>query len=124
MKKPLNQLPTEDEECFLLKEYLDILVKQKKVMMYTHLAQETFTKNWGTKMKNKKLGVHPGFPDYCILFQHKAIFIEMKRIRGGVLSKEQMNWQQGLYKVGIQSVVCNGFDEAKKFIETILRYDL
>lgn len=113
---------TEDQECYLLKEYLDILMKQGKVFLYTHLAQETFTKNFGTKMKNKRMGVYPGFPDYCILLPSIIVFIEMKRRKGGKLTDAQQEWiiELNNYNDCVHAFVCYGFDEAKKLIDNAI----
>lgn len=113
-----NQITlTEYQECLLLVEYLEILRTQGKVYRYTHIPNETFTKSWGTKMKNKRMGVNPGFPDYIIIGKNKVICIEMKRaVRIAKASSDQLLWITELTARGIPSYVCNGFKAAKRVL--------
>lgn len=121
MKNQLTKLPvaTEYQECVWFAEYLDILVRQGKVQMYSHIPNETFTKSWGAKIKNKMQGVHKGVPDYLILLKDKILFIEMKRITGGVVSSEQIAWMKALAGLGFEAHVAYGFDEAKKILDSL-----
>jgi hypothetical protein len=51
----------------------------------------------------------------------KALFIEMKRTKGGVTSPEQAEWIDCLNKVpGVSAAVCKGFEEARAFVEGFL----
>lgn len=121
VKKQKVIVPSEHEEALLLKDYLDVLWRQKKVVCYSHIANETFTKSWSTKMKNKQEGVHAGIPDYIIVLPHTVLFIELKREKGGVVSPEQETWIEALNaRVGIHAKVCKGFDQSKEFIEEFI----
>jgi len=111
----MNTTPTEYDECVVLAEYLEI-----KGLKYSHIPNETFTKSWGTKMKNKRQGVKRGVPDYMIIVKSVLIFIEMKRKKGGRTSKEQKEWMEALNKCDcVSAYVCEGADEA---IEVINKY--
>lgn len=112
-------LPTEYDECVALAAYLDTLQTQKKILRYTHIPNETYTKSWHAKMKNKRQGVRPGFPDYVILFPNTILFLEMKRKKGGALSQEQKEWLLDLAKFE-EVAICYGFDEAKKLIDSMI----
>lgn len=117
-KNPLQL--TEHDEAVLLAKYLDLLVEQKKVRRFSHIAQETFTRNWGTKNKNKAEGVRPGVPDYIIITKdYELLFIELKRVKGGVVSEAQRGWIADLNAMGmpIHAHISYGFDEAKKVID-------
>lgn len=111
------QLGTEFAECVTLTAYLEQMKKQGKVVMFTHIPNSTFTKSWSQKRKNTAMGLNPGFPDYVILTPKEMIVLEMKRKKGGVVSKEQKEWLLQLWKLNIQAVVCQGFDEAKEYLE-------
>ncbi len=113
----VNTTPLEDDECFVLADYLDTLKKQKKISVYTHTANETFTKSWKQKRRNKMMGVRPGIPDYVIVTDKNVLFIEMKRVKGGQVSGYQRKWISVLEGKTAKSVVCRGFDEAKKYID-------
>lgn len=76
-----------------------------------------------TAMAMKQEGVSKGFPDLFLPVpnnQFHGLFIEMKRQKGGTLSKEQKAWIEYLNSVGYQAVVCKGFLEAKESIECYL----
>lgn len=76
-----------------------------------------------TAMAMKQEGVSKGFPDLFLPVpnsQFHGLFIEMKRQRGGTLSKEQKAWLEYLNSAGYQALVCKGFLEAKEVIECYL----
>lgn len=77
-----------------------------------------------TALDMKLEGVSRGFPDLFLPVpsrQHHGLFIEMKRKKGGTLSKDQKAWLDYLNSVGYQAAVCKGFQEAKETIECYLR---
>lgn len=114
-------IPTEEEECIPLVQYLEYLKALGNLLLFTHIPNETYTKSWGTKMKNKRMGVRKGFPDYIIILNNQTtIGIEMKRTKGSVTSKEQEEWVKGLTLSGVPTRVCYGFEEAKAFVEEFI----
>ena len=61
----------------------------------------------------------PGVPDICLPVpkgRYHALYIEMKRPKGGRVSEAQTWWIDKLNKAGNLAVVCHGFDEAKAII--------
>jgi hypothetical protein len=97
----------------VLAQYLDI-----KGVLYTKIAHETWTKSWGQKHKNKDEGLKKGFPDYVICLPKKLLFIELKKVKGGVVSIEQKEWIEQLDKYdGVYAAVCRGAKEAIELIE-------
>lgn len=76
-----------------------------------------------TALAMKREGVSKGFPDLFLPVPNRkfhGLFIEMKRKKGGTLSKEQKAWIEYLNSAGYQAVVCKGFLEAKEVIECYL----
>src|SRR5574344_149841 len=76
-----------------------------------------------TAVSMKQEGTSKGFPDLFLPvpnYQSHGLFIEMKRQKGGTVSKEQKAWLEYLNSVGYQAVVCKGFLEAKEVIECYL----
>ena len=74
-------------------------------------------------MRLRLEGVSPGVPDIMLPTprgQHHGLFIEMKRTKGGSVSKEQKDWIAYLQAQGYQAIVCRGFEEAKREIECYL----
>lgn len=59
-------------------------------------------------------GVTSGVPDLCIPAWH--LYIEMKRTKGGTVSKEQREILDYLNSCGYTAVVCKGFEAARDFI--------
>lgn len=127
--------PTEDQEQ-------EAFVQWLRLKGYAHfrVPNETYTKSWSQKAKNKKLGVSSGVPDLFIavpfppphlIIAHKdrddevrnktLVAIEMKRKKGGTTSANQKKWIKTLNEAGVQTVVCKGCDEAIEFIESITK---
>ncbi len=112
---------SEYEECVALVEYLNILKRQRKIITYTHIPNETFTVSWNQKRKNKAMGVSSGFPDYVILGQKIIVFLEMKREKGGTTSSQQKLWIEDLSRYSNASArVCSGFREAEGYLKSVL----
>ena len=116
----MNTTPTEHAEAVLLVQYLEELKSEGKVVLYSHVPQETFTKSWATKARNKQEGVRKGVPDYIIVTQAELIFIELKRTKGSVTSPEQKEWIQALNKAGVFAFIAKGFEDAKLQLDTCL----
>ena len=120
-----GQIPTEYEEQCLLTNYLE-----ERDLLFSKAAQETFTKSWAQKAKNKRSGLRKGLPDMFVIVpadrsrsgQQTLLAIEMKRTKGGVTSKEQVEWISALNAVpGAEAAVCRGFDEARTFVDRFLK---
>ena len=63
-------------------------------------------------------GVVAGIPDlFCPEWR---LWIEMKRIKGGVVSNEQQGMIEYLQSVGYRAIVCKGAEDAKAQILEIL----
>lgn len=127
--------PTEDQEQ-------EAFVQWLRLKGYPHfrVPNETYTRSWSQKAKNKKLGVSSGVPDLFVavpfppphlIIAHKdrddevrnktLVAIEMKRKKGGTTSANQKKWIKTLNEAGIQTVVCKGCDAAIEFIESITK---
>jgi hypothetical protein len=112
-----NKTPTEYEEAIVLAEYLTL-----NNYKFTHLAQETYTPHWGVRMKNKRMGVKAGIPDYMIILPERQglLFIELKREKGGKLTPDQKSWIDALNGIpNVEAIVCYGSDSA---IECLKEY--
>jgi len=71
----------------------------------------------------KEQGVKAGVPDICLpvpSVRFTALYIEMKRRKGGRASDEQRGWIAALNRVGCRAVVCKGWEEAREEIERYL----
>lgn len=68
-----------------------------------------------TRKHLKEEGVQPGIPDLHI--PELNLYIEMKRTKGGSLSKVQKHIIAHLKVIGCQVEVCLGFEEAKEVLQ-------
>jgi len=69
-------------------------------------------------------GVKAGVPDLCLPVargQYHGMFIELKA-KGGRLAETQRDWLRALSGQNYYACICVGWEEAKKMIETYLRY--
>lgn len=69
--------------------------------------------------KLKMEGVTPGIPD--LMVPEWSAFIEMKRVKGGSVSKEQRETLAYLEQCGYQTAVCKGALEAMEFCRSIAK---
>jgi hypothetical protein len=102
--------------------------REKKIRV-SATAQNTFTKSWKAINQNRMAGVVKGVPDLIIVIppqyrfngEHKTIFIEMKKEKGGAVSKEQKEWIHDLENsTGVSASVCRGHLQAIEYLETFL----
>lgn len=91
-----------------------------KGLRFTHIPNGA-NLNVTQRVKMKQSGLSAGTPDYMILLpQAGLIFIELKKLKGGTVSKEQKEWITALNWNGIPAKVCKGHQEAIAFVETFL----
>ena len=67
----------------------------------------------------KASGVRKGVPDICLPVGrggYHALYIELKRVKGGRLSPDQRQMLADLNAEGNFAVVCRGAEDAKKLI--------
>lgn len=113
MKHPI---PKECDEQVAFADWLNA-----KGLFFTATAQSTFT-GWKQKAKNKRMGVKKGLPDIIIVHDNAILFVEMKRIKGGVASPEQKEWIRRINKVpNCQAIICAGAHEAITLTSKILK---
>lgn len=117
--KVKRKVPSEALESQRLVDYL-----RARGIRFTHIPNETSSRAQG--IKNKRMGVSPGVPDYMLILPEtdklkpRLMFLEMKRREGGRTSQEQFAWLAALQDADVYAFVVKGFDEAKKTIEMYL----
>jgi len=73
---------------------------------------------WQAK-KAKNNGMKRGYPDIFLPVArggYHGLFIELKRVRGGVVSPYQKQWLNDLTDQGYFACVCRGADAAKRLL--------
>lgn len=118
----IDKLPGKSEyvEAVQLASYLLLLQRQGRIILYSHIPHETYTNSWAAKRRNSNTGVRSGVPDYIVITADKVIFIELKRVKGGIVSEEQKRWILSLRGKKTEASVCKGFDDAKAYIDSFL----
>lgn len=70
-------------------------------------------------LKFKRMGVSAGFPDIEIplpVAPYHGLYIELKRVSGGVTSESQLDWLNYLRSKGYFVAVAYGFEQAKQVV--------
>ena len=110
-------IPTEHDEAVVLSNWL-----RYNGIKFAKIPNETFTRSWNQKRKNKIEGVSAGVPDYLICLPNKGlIFLELKRTKGGLVSEAQKEWINLLNTIdNVEAVVCKGAEESINLIKQFL----
>ena len=77
----------------------------------------------GQRLKAKRQGMPKGFPDInlpVVCYPWVGLYIELKRVKGGVTSIEQKWWLERLNGQGYHAVVARGHIEAIRIIKNYL----
>lgn len=77
----------------------------------------------GQRLKAKRQGMPKGFPDIglpIVCYLWTGLYIELKRVKGGVTSPEQKWWLEQLNEQGYKAIVAKGHEEAIKIIKEYL----
>lgn len=80
-----------------------------------------------TAGKLKAEGVRRGVPDLCLPVPrgpYHGLYLELKRRRGGKLTRAQRGWLERLGAQGYRAVVIRGADEAIRELEHYLQGDV
>lgn len=110
-------VPTEDVEQRIFVRWLQFMS-----LPHFRVPNETYTKSWAQKNKNKALGVSAGVPDLFVVIPGQYLVgIEMKRTKGSVTSEAQKEWHKTLNTVpNVQVYVCKGSEAAIDVISKLL----
>lgn len=122
----VNTTPLEAEEQTAVVQWCEL-----QGLKLTSVPNSTYTKSWSQKSKNHREGLRPGMPDLIILIPPakskdgigRLLALELKRLKGGVVSQTQRDWiaaLNGLNSVSIDSVVAHGADEAIAYVSSFL----
>ena len=117
-------VPTEAQEQKALFEWARYSrSKYPALSLMYHIPNEAKRTPWGGR-EQVDMGLRKGVPDICLPVpsrQYTALYIEMKRRKGGRVSEEQRGWLAALNRVGCKAVVCRGWEEARDEIMQYLR---
>lgn len=111
--------PLEYDEEIALSDYLD-----SRFFLHWHVPQETFTKSWGTKMKNRRMGVRKGVSDHWVVIpmpngKQQLVAIELKRQHSGTPSDEQIAFIEAMLDADVYAFVAHGANEAINILDEL-----
>ena len=116
--------PLEEAEQVTLAQFLDLMFRDQ----WFHVGNggmrpssfDTDGKRFSVEAKKLKAqGVKSGVPDVFIVRPVKGapgVVVELKRVKGGVVSEDQQKWLKTLTGFGWICYVARGADEAIKFV--------
>ena len=111
--------PTESDEQQSLFKWAKLSEGLYPDLKLLHAIPNGGLRNKVTAARLQREGVKPGVPDICLPMPRgdfKGLYIEMKRIRGGTVSQEQIQWIMGLRMNGYCAEICKGWEKAKDLI--------
>lgn len=119
-----NPLEFDEQRAFV--EWLEV-----QGLKFTAIPNDTFTRSWKQKNTKRLEGVRAGFPDLVVLIPKNrskdgegyCLAIEMKRIKGGVVSKFQKEWIEAINELdnNFRAYVAKGCSEAIEIVKHYLK---
>jgi len=112
-----KKVPTEDSE------QIKVCVALDKLGLLYYAVPNGGRRGYFEACKLKRTGVKAGVPDICIAeprSPYYGLYLELKRVKGGVVSPEQKNWIEQLRARGYRAEICRGADEAMAVIKDYL----
>lgn len=112
--------PTEHEDHLALVEWANYHIICRRYLIHIENERQC-TPAQGVMRKRK--GVKKGVSDFFLAYptgKHSGLWIELKRVKGGIVSPEQLDWLARMADVGYKAVVAHGFEEARQVIEDYL----
>ena len=123
-KTTAARVPFEADEQKALFEWRDRMRGKYPALALMYAVPNGGSRNLIEARHLKEQGVMAGVPDICLPVPnpfHTALYIELKRRKGGRVSDEQRGWIAALNRVGNLAVVCKGWEEARDVILEYLR---
>lgn len=108
-----DRIPTEHEEQREIVKWFRQTFVGVRIFAIPNGGARSIT----TAAKLKVEGVSAGVPDLYV--PAWKLWIEMKRVKGGVVDKIQKDWHEYLTSIGDTVIVCRGADEAKQMIKQV-----
>jgi hypothetical protein len=119
-----RKYPTEDDEQIAVLEWAGYNEKRHPELVWLHHIPNGGSRNIVESKKLQKMGVKPGVSDLFLPSprgRYCGLYIEMKKIKGGVVTDDQEKFLKFVSSQGYKAVVCRGAEEAIKVLEDYLR---
>lgn len=124
--KKTSIIPTELQEQIAVFNWVNLMIRKYPMLKYMNASLNGVRLTIGQATLAKKSGMIKGYPDIFLPYRNKTyngLFIELKRIKGGIVSPEQKDFISFLNSQGYLAVVCKGSQEAIEAIQTYLNLD-
>ena len=111
----MTQIPTEHQEQVMLFQWADWALRPNLLYAIPNGGKRDIR----TAAMLKAEGVKPGVPDIFLPVPRggkHGLYIELKRRRGGTVSREQEAWMRALAEQGYMCALCHGAEAAKNEI--------
>ena len=122
----MTVIPTEHQEQCALFEWAAWMAKRIPELHLMHAIPNGGKRDIRTAAMLKAEGVKPGVPDIFLPVSRggkHGLYIELKRRKGGTVSKAQEAWIRALMHQGYVCTVCHGWDAARDEIMNYLRQE-
>ena len=122
----VNVIPTEHQEQVALFEWAAFQQGFWPELRLMYAIPNGGKRDIRTAAMLKAEGVKPGVPDIFLPVARgelHGLYIELKRRKGGSISKAQEAWIRALTSQGYMCAVCHGWDQARQTIMDYLNQD-
>lgn len=128
-KKSITELleegvPTEDEEQMAVVRWAELMQSRWPELQWLFHIPNGGKRGKIEAARFKAMGVKAGVPDLCLPVPkggYHGLYIEMKRRKGGRVSRDQREWIDGLRKNGYCVYRCDGCHQAQYVLEAYVR---
>lgn len=123
MKPSDLPVPTEDQEQIWLFEWATLAQGKYPELALMHHIPNGGSRHKAEAVKLKRMGVKRGVPDISLPVPKggcNGLYIELKRTKGGAVTKEQTAWMDALTQHGYMVALCKGWEQARDVIEQYL----
>lgn len=124
--KKTSIIPTELQEQIAVFNWVNLMTRKYPMLKYMNASLNGVRLTIGQATLAKKSGMVKGYPDIFLPVRNETyngLFIELKRVKNGVVSPEQKDFISFLNSQGYLAVVCKGSQEAIEAIQTYLNLD-
>lgn len=109
----VENIPSEDREQMLFVQWFKRTYPEVRIFHIPNGGRRSASE----AAKFKAMGVVPGVPDLYV--PAWALWIEMKRQKGGSVSLDQKDWHNYLISIGHKVIVAKGCEDAKKRLTSL-----
>lgn len=120
-RKPITKTPLvpEEQEQITLFEWVEQAKAAHPELAFLYAIPNGGKRSKPEAVRFQRAGVRKGIPDMFLSVPRggcHGLYIELKRLDGGRLAQEQIEWLNRLSRQGYKCAVCHGWDAARREI--------